>query len=212
MTFVLGLTGSIGMGKSTTGAMFRNRGVPVHDADGAVHALYRGKAASLIEAAFPGTVQDGVVDRARLGAIVLGSTEQLRNLEGIVHPLVRAAEQAFLDRAVRSRAPIAILDIPLLIESGGMNRVDAVLVVTARAEIQRDRVLARPGMDQAKFVAILARQVPDREKRARSHFLVDTGHGLHRAEAQVGDILRAIAGRDGRVAATIRDTRPDRPA
>lgn len=208
MTFVLGLTGSIGMGKSTTAAMLRASGVPVHDADAAVHALYAGRAAVPIEAAFPGTTGDGVVDRARLGAVVLASTEALRRLERIVHPLVREEEAAFLAKAGRERAALAVLDIPLLFESGGAGRVDAVLVVTAPAAVQRARVLARPGMDERKLAAILARQVPDAEKRARAHFLVDTGHGLPRAEAEIAGILRALAGRFGRAAARHRDPGP----
>lgn len=211
MTFVLGLTGSIGMGKSTTAAMFRARGVPVHDADAAVHGLYAGRAAALIEQAFPGTVAGGVVDRKRLGAAVLASAEHLRRLERIVHPLVRDEEAAFLAAAKSRRDPIAVLDIPLLFEAGGAGRVDAVVVATASAAIQRARVLARPGMDSAKLDAILARQLPDAEKRARAHFLVDTGHGFPRAEAQVGDILRALAGRFGRADA-VRDSNPVHPA
>ena len=210
MTFVLGLTGSIGMGKTTTAAMFRRHGVPVHDADAAVHRLYAGRAAGLIEDAFPGTVADGVVDRKRLGAMVLDSAEALQRLERIVHPLVRDEEVAFVTTAKRNHAALAVLDIPLLFEAGGAARVDAVVVVTASAAIQRARVLARPGMDHAKLDALLARQMPDVEKRARAHFLVDTGQGLSRAEAQVADILRALAGRFGRSAARIRELGPDR--
>lgn len=210
MTFVLGLTGSIGMGKSTTAAMFRQRGVPVHDADAAVHALYAGRAAPLIEEAFPGTAENGVVDRPRLGAVVLASTEALRRLERIVHPLVREEEMAFLATAAENRAPLAVLDIPLLFETGGAARVDAVVVVTASGTVQRARVLARPGMDSAKLDAVLVRQMPDVEKRARAHFLVDTGHGFPRAEAQVAGILRALAGRFGRSASRIRDPSPVR--
>lgn len=198
MTFVLGLTGSIGMGKSATAAMFRARGVPVHDADGAVHVLYRGPAAPLIEAVFPGTVVDGVVDRARLGPRVLGAPAELQRLEAIVHPLVRRAEEAFLFAAAQSRVPLAVLDVPLLMEVGGEERCDAVLVVTAAAELQRRRVLARPGMTEAAFAAILAKQMPDAEKRVRSHFLVDTGRGFPAAQAAVDGIVRALAGRFGR--------------
>lgn len=197
MTFVLGLTGSIGMGKSATAALFRARGVPVHDADGAVHALYRGAAAPLVEAAFPGTATGGVVDRLRLGAAVLVSTEALKRLETIVHPLVRDAERRFLKAAARRGVPLVVLDIPLLFEAGGAERLDAVAVVTAPAATQRIRVLARPGMTTAKFEAILAKQMPDPVKRARAHFIVDTGGGFPRAEAQVGDILRALAARPG---------------
>jgi dephospho-CoA kinase len=201
MTFVLGLTGSIGMGKSATAAMFRALGVPVHDADAVVHALYRGAAAPLIAKAFPGTVADGVVDRSALGKEVLGQPERLKELEAIVHPLVRAERDAFLTAAVAARAPVAVIDIPLLFETGGERDCDAVLVVTASREVQRARVLARAGMTEEKFAAIAAKQMPDAEKREKAHFLVDTGRGFAAAERQVGDILRALAGRPGRVLA-----------
>lgn len=199
--FRLGLTGSIGMGKSATAAMFRTRGVPVHDADLAVHALYRGRAAGPIGDAFPGTVVDGIVDRTRLGAAVLGDGEALRRLEALVHPLVRAEEAAFLARAQAGGARLVVLDIPLLFETGGAARLDAVVVVTTTHEQQRARVLARPGMDEAKLDAILAKQMPDAEKRRRAHFLVDTGAGFPRAERDVSGILRALAGRSGRARA-----------
>jgi len=201
MTFVLGLTGSIGMGKSATAAMFRALGVPVHDADAVVHALYRGAAAPLIAKAFPGTVADGVVDRSALGKEVLGQPERLKELEAIVHPLVRAERQGFLTAAVAARAPVAVIDIPLLFETGGERDCDAVLVVTASREVQRARVLARAGMTEEKFAAIAAKQMPDEEKREKAHFLVDTGRGFAAAERQVGDILRALAGRPGGVLA-----------
>ncbi len=201
MTFVLGLTGSIGMGKSTTAGLFVQRGVPLHDADAAVHRLHRGRAVAPIEAAFPGTVVDGVVDRARLGAAVLGKPEALRRLEAIIHPLVREEEQAFLIRCRREGAGLAIIDVPLLFETGGEGRCDAVLVVTAPATVQRERVLARPGMSAEKLDAILARQMPDAEKRRRAHFLVDTSRGLVAAGREVGSILMALAGRPGRGAA-----------
>jgi dephospho-CoA kinase len=201
MTFVLGLTGSIGMCKSATAAMFRALGVPVHDADAVVHALYRGAAAPLIAKAFPGTVADGVVDRSALGKEVLGQPERLKELEAIVHPLVRAERDAFLTAAVAARAPVAVIDIPLLFETGGERDCDAVLVVTASREVQRARVLARAGMTEEKFAAIAAKQMPDAEKREKAHFLVDTGRGFAAAERQVGDILRALAGRPGRVLA-----------
>jgi dephospho-CoA kinase len=199
MTFVLGLTGSIGMGKSATAALFRRFGVPVHDADEAVHRLYRGLAAPLIEEAFPGTVVDGVVDRAKLGAAVLGDSARLKQLEAIIHPLVRQEEEDFLARAVVKGASVAVLDIPLLLETGGERRCDAVLVVTAPAEVQRQRVLARPGMTPEKFGSILGKQMPDAEKRGQAHFLVDTGRGFASAEAQVRSILACLAGRPGRV-------------
>ncbi len=197
MTFLLGLTGSIGMGKSTTSAMFRAAGVPVHDADQAVHDLYAGAAAPQIEAAFPGTTANGGVDRARLSTAVLGRPEALAKLEAIVHPLVRAEEQAFLARARKSGATVAVLDVPLLLETGGEGRCDAVVVVTAPVEVQRKRVLGRPGMSEEKLAAILARQMPDAEKRRRAHFLVDTSRGLVAAERQVRSILNAVAGRFG---------------
>jgi dephospho-CoA kinase len=197
MTFVLGLTGSIGMGKSATADLFRRLGVPVHDADATVHRLYRGRAAPLIEKAFPGTVIDGAVDRARLGAAVLDRPERMKQLEAIVHPLVREEEDSFLKR-VAALSPVAVLDIPLLFETGGETRCDAVLVVTAPAAVQRDRVLARPGMTEAKFHAILARQMRDEDKRARAHFLIDTSRGFASAEAQVRSILACLAGRPGR--------------
>lgn len=198
MTFVLGLTGSIGMGKSATAALFRKLAVPVHDADAAVHALYRGRAAPLIEKAFPGTVVDGIVDRARLGAAVLDDPARMEELEAIVHPLVRAEAEAFFDK-ISPLMPVAVLDIPLLFETGGEARCDAVVVVTAPVAIQRERVLSRPGMTEEKFNAILAKQMPDSEKRAKAHFLVDTGRGFASAEAQVQAILACLAGRPGRV-------------
>ncbi|WP_201862587.1 dephospho-CoA kinase [Microvirga soli] len=196
MTFVIGLTGSIGMGKSATADLFRTLGVPVHDADATVHRLYRGRAVPLIGKAFPGTVADGAVDRTKLGAAVLNSPERMKQLEAIVHPLVREEEENFLARV--SASPIAVLDIPLLFETGGETRCDTVLVVTAPAEVQRERVLARPGMTAEKFSAILAKQMPDAEKRRRAHFLVDTSRGFSSAEVQVRSILACLAGRPGR--------------
>lgn len=190
---VLGLTGSIGMGKSTTAAMFREAGVPVHDSDEAVHRLYAGAAAPLVEADFPGTVVDGVVDRNRLSARVLGDREGIRRLEAIVHPLVRADADAFLDRCRASGTPIAVLDIPLLFETNGRARVDKVVVVSAPAEVQRERVLARPGMTPEKFEAILSKQVPDAEKRIGADFIVDTGQGLDHARGEVAAIIAALA-------------------
>ncbi|TYC72392.1 dephospho-CoA kinase [Stappia sp. BW2] len=189
----IGLTGSIGMGKSTTAKMFAAEGVPVHDADATVHALYSGRAAPLIEAAFPGTVTDGKVDRTRLSPHVLGKPDAMKKLEAIVHPLVREEEQLFLQRARADHRRFVMLDIPLLFETGGETRVDAVVVVTADADIQRDRVLARPGMSEDRFEAILAKQMPDAEKRRRAHFLVDTGKGMDPAKRQVRAILKALA-------------------
>lgn len=202
MTFVLGLTGSIGMGKSATVGMFRAIGVRAWDADAAVHALYRGRAAAPIAAAFPGTVHDGVVDRAALGVVVLKDAAALARLERIVHPLVREEEEAFLRAALARRDPMVLLDVPLLFETGGSGRTDAVAIVTAPAEVQRARVLARPGMTEERFAAILAKQMPDDEKRRRAHFLVDSGDGFPRAEQDVSAIVRALAGRPGRRLAT----------
>lgn len=186
---VLGLTGSIGMGKSTTAKMFTDAGVPVHDSDEAVHRLYAGQAAPLIEAAFPGTVKQGVVDRTELSRHVLGDAVALKKLEGIIHPLVRADADAFLERSRAAGAAIAVLDIPLLFETNGRGRVDKVVVVTAPADVQRQRVLARPGMTEQKFEAILAKQVPDAEKRKLADYIVDTGNGLEPARAAVDAII-----------------------
>ncbi len=192
---VLGLTGSIGMGKSTTARMFMDEGVPVHDSDEAVHRLYAGVAAPLIEARFPGTVVDGAVDRDRLSKVVIGKPDALRDLEAIVHPLVRADADAFLARHRAAGAPLAVLDIPLLYETGGRGRVDRVVVVTAPAAAQRERVLARPGMTEEKFAAILARQVPDAEKRARADYVIDTGEGLEAARAAVRALIAEVGGK-----------------
>ncbi len=192
---VLGLTGSIGMGKSATARMFSEAGVPVHDSDEAVHRLYAGKAAPLIEAAFPGVIVDGVVDRARLAARVLGDAAALKTLEAIVHPLVRADADAFVARHRAAETPLAVLDIPLLFETSGRGRVDKVAVVSAPAEMQRERVLARPGMTPEKFEAILARQVPDAEKRRQADFVIDTGHGFDAARAEVRRIVGELTGK-----------------
>lgn len=189
---VLGLTGSIGMGKSTTSEMFQAACVPVISADDIVHDLYCGEAAPLIEAAFPGTVSGGAVDRRALSQKLMADPSGFARLEAIVHPLVRRREQAFLDKARAQAAPIALLDIPLLYETGAESRVDAVVVVSCAPEIQRERVLARPGMTAEKFEAILARQMPDAEKRARADYVVDTGQGLEAAQRQVSTILESL--------------------
>lgn len=189
---VLGLTGSIGMGKSTTAAMFAARGVPVFDADAAVHRLYAGPLVPAIEAAFPGTTKPGAVDRVALGSQVFGRPDALTRLEAIVHPAVRAEEKTFVADCRHRGARACLLDIPLLYESGRERDVDKVVVVTADPAIQRDRVLARPGMTADKFDAILARQLPDAEKRARADFVIDTGQGIAAAERQVDEVLRAI--------------------
>lgn len=192
---VLGLTGSIGMGKSTTAEMFQALGVPVNDADAVVHDLYRGAAAARIEAAFPGSTKNGVVDRAALSAALAKHPDGFKTLEAIVHPLVREREQAFLEKARQLRAPLVVLDIPLLYETGGEGRVDAVAVVTCDPDIQRARVLARPGMTPEKFTMILSRQMPDHEKRARANYVIDTGHGLDAARQRVEEIVGALIDR-----------------
>jgi dephospho-CoA kinase len=186
---ILGLTGSIGMGKSTTAKLFREAGVPVYDADATVHSLYEGEAAPAIEAAFPGTTVGGRVDRALLSAQVVHDPEAMRRLEGIVHPMLGASRQKFLEEAERSGAKVAVVDVPLLYETGGERRVDAVVVVTTTPDIQRRRILARDNMTGEKLDAILARQLPDAEKRQRADFVVDTSHGLDPVRVRIRDIL-----------------------
>ncbi len=191
---VIGLTGSIGMGKSTTAAMFREAGVPVYDADAAVHALYDrgGRAVEAVEAVFPGVVVDGVVDRERLRQRVLGKPEALKKLNAVVHPLVGEDRAAFFERAQAEGAEMVVLDVPLLLEGEGHKRVDAIVVASAPEAMQRERVLAREGMTPERLDAILAQQVPDAEKRARAHFVVDTGQGLEVARRQVAEIMAAM--------------------
>lgn len=191
----LGLTGSIAMGKSATAKMFAEAGVPVHDADAAVHALYAGRAVPLIEAAFPGTTADGKVDRTRLGEAVLGKAEAIARLEAIIHPLVHEEEANFLARARTEGRRMVVLDIPLLFETGGERRMDAVVVVSAPAEVQRERALARPGMTAQRLDAILARQMPDADKRRRAHFIIETGSGLEPARRAVRSVIRALSGK-----------------
>ncbi len=191
--FVLGLTGSIGMGKSVTASFFAEAGVPVHDADATVHALYAGAAAPLIEQAFPGTTVNGVVDRAKLGACVLGKPEAFARLEAIIHPLVKEAEHRFVAEARARGESLVVLDIPLLFETGGDALVDAVVVVSAPAEMQRERAMRRPGMTPAKLEALLRQQTPDAEKRRRADFVVDSSQGFDAARAQVRAILDAVA-------------------
>ena len=190
---ILGLTGSLGMGKSTTAKMFAEAGVPVHDADAAVHRLYEGEAVPLIEAAFPGSTAGGKVDRDKLGQRVIGDAAAMRKLEAIVHPLVRKAEERFLAEAERAGATVAVLDIPLLFETGGDKRCDAVVVVSAPPGTQRARVLERPGMTEAKFQALAGKQMPDADKRARADFIVDSGQGYEAARQQVREILAQVA-------------------
>lgn len=186
---VLGLTGSIGMGKSTTAKLFMEAGVPVYDADATVHKIYEGEAVPLVEQAFPGTTADGKVDRQKLSARVVHDAAAMKQLESIVHPLLRSHHQKFLDDAERAGAPVAVVDVPLLYETGGEKRVDAVVVVTTSPEVQRARILARENMDEAKLDAILARQLPDAEKRKRADFVVDTSHGLDPVRDRIRDIL-----------------------
>jgi len=189
---ILGLTGSIGMGKSTTAKLFAEAGVPVYDADAAVHRLYEGEAAPAIEAAFPGTTADGKVDRQKLSARVVHDPAAMKQLEQIVHPMLGASRQKFFDDAEQSGAPVAVVDVPLLYETGGEKRVDAVVVVTTSAENQRARIMARGTMTGEALDAILARQLPDAEKRKRADFVVDTSHGLDPVRAQIRDILQQV--------------------
>lgn len=192
MTIFLGLTGSIGMGKSTTAEMFRQAGIPVYDADATVHMLYAGKAAPVIEKAFPGTVENGVVDRAILSRHVVGQESQMKRLEALVHPLVREEEQIFRNKMRDQKVALAVLDNPLLFEMGNDETVDGVITVTAPFDVQRERVLARPDMTPEKFQAILARQVPDAEKRARSDFTIDTSLGIEHAQTVVSTIIAQV--------------------
>lgn len=190
---VLGLTGSIGMGKSTTAKLFAEAGVPVYDADATVHQIYQGEAAPVIEAAFPGTTVDGKVDRIKLSARVVHDPAAMKQLEALVHPMLRAHHQKFLADAERSGAPVAVVDVPLLFETGGEKRVDAVVVVTTSPEVQRERILARDNMTAEKLDYILARQLPDAEKRKRADFVVDTSHGLDPVRSRIRDILAEAA-------------------
>jgi dephospho-CoA kinase len=189
---ILGLTGSIGMGKSTTAKLFAEAGVPVYDADATVHRVYEGEAVPAIEAAFPGTTADGKVDRARLSAKVVHDPAAIQRLEQIVHPMLRSYHQKFLEDAEQAGAPVVVMDVPLLFETGGEKRVDAVVVVTTVPEVQRERILARGSMTAETLDAILARQTPDAEKRRRADFVVDTSHGLDPVRAQIRDILAEV--------------------
>lgn len=190
---VIGLTGSIGMGKTTTAKLFAEEGVPVLDSDEIVHALYRGEAVPLIEAAFPGTTISGAVDRQRLAEVLRENPANFSRLEAIVHPLVRQRQEVFLVEARKEARQFALLDIPLLFETGAQNRVDKIVVVSCAPDIQRQRVLSRPGMTQEKFEMILARQMPDAEKRQRADFVVDSGNGVEAARDQVREILQRLA-------------------
>lgn len=193
---VLGLTGSIGTGKSTTAAMFHDLGIPVHDADMTVHDLYRGEAVAPVAARFPEALKDGAIDRKALSAVLAQSPDRFRELEAIIHPLVRARETAFLNAERQNGSPLVLLDIPLLFETAGEARVDRVAVVSCDADVQRRRVLARPGMTQEKFDLILSRQMPDGEKRRRADFVIDTGRGVEAAREQVKEIIAKLTGRE----------------
>jgi dephospho-CoA kinase len=189
---ILGLTGSIGMGKSTTAKLFAEAGVPVYDADATVHRIYQGEAVPAIEAAFPGTTSDGKVDRAKLSATVVHDPAAIQRLEQVVHPMLRSYHQKFLEDAERAGAPVVVMDVPLLFETGGEKRVDAVVVVTTAPEVQRERILARGTMTAETLDAILARQTPDAEKRRRADFVVDTSHGLDPVRVRIRDILAEV--------------------
>lgn len=189
---LLGLTGSIGMGKSTTAKLFEEAGVPVYDADATVHKVYEGEAVPVVEAAFPGSTINGKVDRQKLSAMVVNNAEAMKRLEAIVHPMLRSHQQKFLGEAERAGAPVAVLDVPLLFETGGEKRVDAVVVVTTTPEIQRERILARENMTPDKLDAILGRQLPDAEKRKRADFVVDTSHGLDPVRLRIREILDQV--------------------
>jgi dephospho-CoA kinase len=203
---VIGLTGSIGMGKSAAAAHFRARGVPVCDADAEVHRLYEGEAVPAIAAAFPGAVREGKVDRALLAQEVAGSPQKLKQLETIVHPMVVKAELDFLRAQEKRGAKLAVLEIPLLFETDARSRVDVSVVVSAPEEVQRARVLARPGMGPAKLEALLKRQLSDAEKRARADYVVDTGTSHADMERQIDKILDSLRGREGRVMERLRQT------
>jgi dephospho-CoA kinase len=192
---VIGLTGSVGMGKSVTAKMFAEAGVPVHDADATVHRLYAGEAVAAIEAAFPGVADQAKIDRNKLARRVINDSAALRRLEAIVHPLVRRDEERFLAEARARGVGCAVLDIPLLYETGADKRVDAVVVVSAPPAMQRARVLSRPGMTEERFKSVLAKQLPDEEKRRRADFVVDTSQGFDSARAQVHAILQELESR-----------------
>jgi dephospho-CoA kinase len=191
--FVLCLTGSLGMGKSTAARFFAEAGVPVHDSDAVVHALYEGEAVAAIEEAFPGSTADGKVDRTKLGAMVLNDSAAIARLEAIVHPLVGVSTDRFLADAQASGAEVVVLDVPLLFEAGLECRCDAVVVVSAPPEVQRQRALGRSGMTEEKLAAILAKQLPDARKRQRADFILDSSQSFDHARAQVRDILRAVS-------------------
>jgi dephospho-CoA kinase len=191
--FMLCLTGSLGMGKSTAAKFFAEEGIPVHDSDAAVHALYEGEAVPLIEAEFPGSVTGGKVDRAKLAGMVLNDNAALARLEAIVHPLVTASRERFLSEAQAKGVPVVVLDVPLLFETIAQSRCDAVVVVSAPPDLQRQRALQRPGMTDEKFAALIAKQMPDAEKRRRADFIVDNSKDFEHTRAQIREILRSVA-------------------
>ncbi len=190
---ILGLTGSIGMGKSTTSKIFAEAGAAVYDADAAVHALYAGKAVEPVRSAFPCAVKDGQIDREALGKIVLNDKAKMMFLESLIHPLVQEVETGFIQQAKNDRRKVVVLDVPLLFEVGKHMAVDAVVVVSAPYDVQRQRVLERPGMTEEKFAAIYAKQLNDAEKCKRAHFIIDTGRGIEPARRAVGAIMRAVS-------------------
>jgi dephospho-CoA kinase len=192
---IVGLTGSLGMGKTTAAAHLRARGLPVFDADAEVHRLYATAAAPPIEAAFPGVTRDGKVDRHKLAALLLAEPKGFTKLEAIVHPLVRASERAFLNEEAARGAEIVVLEVPLLFETGADHRVDATIVVSAPADVQRQRLMSRDGFDETKIERLLARQMPDAEKRVRADFVVDTGHGIEPMNAALDAIIAKLHGR-----------------
>ncbi|MDO3435914.1 dephospho-CoA kinase [Rhizobium sp. CBN3] len=188
----IGLTGSIGMGKSTVGKLFAEAGIPLNDSDAVVHDLYAGEAAPLVNAAFPGTMKDGAVDRHELGRQLTLDPEGFKRLEAIVHPLVRKREMEFLARQQADGAEMVLLDIPLLFETGAWERVDVIVVVSTDPQMQRQRVLARDDMTEEKFDMILSRQTPDAEKRRRADYLVDTSHSIAETRTQVLEIIAEL--------------------
>lgn len=198
MTFILGLTGSIGMGKSTIARLFRRRGVPVYDADQVVHDLYRKDAVPLVAKLFPAAAKDGVIDRGVLGKLVFGNSDALHRLEAVIHPLVHQAEAEFVRRARACAVPLIILDIPLLFEKNREGRCDAVIVVSTDFSEQKRRVMSRSDMTEEKFNQIIERQVPDDVKRMRAHVVIETGRGIEDADRQVAAIIRMFNGRRGR--------------
>ncbi len=189
---IIGLTGSIGMGKSATAEIFRSLGVPVHDSDRAVHEIYAGSAAALVSAAFPGAAGPDGIDRRKLGDLVLNNPTEMKKLEALVHPLVSAHRKAFLEKARGQGAQLAVCDVPLLFETGLDREMDAIVVVSAPFQVQKDRVLARPGMTEARFNAILQKQWPDEDKRRRAHVVIDTSRSIEDAHQQIINLLRAL--------------------